>query len=372
MSVEANAPMNDSAVIEHNNPINDPAASAAADDALGAVWDRLERDNGAARGEDGKFAPNAASEAPEAEGGEGNEKPLEGGEGEGTEEAEISTPVSKVPLPATMTGLDEHWGKLPPEAQEAIAASQAKLHKTMSDQGRALAAYKPVADVFGEFKEYFDGTVGNYKGDEAVRYLFGLQRAMDANPVETLLQIADTYELRPQLAKMFGVPAEGGEPTHQQPDQTQALLAEIGQLKKTIAGLADPSKIDERINTRLHEEKVTTAVNDVISRTSKDMPLYNDVEEALPDFIKMSWRKLGDTASQEAVLKHAYDMAVNADPDLRKKAAALQTAATTDPKLVADARKANATNIRSTSTGRPRDATEEEALGAIWDKHKRA
>lgn len=371
MSVETlNAPMNDSAVIEHNNPINDPAASAQADADLGAVWDRLERDNGAARDEGGKFTSADAGEGTEPPADEGTQEPLEGGEGGEPEGAEISTPAPKVPLPATMTGLDEQWSKIPPEAQEAIAASQKKLHETVSNQGRALAAYKPVSDVFGEYQEYFNGQRGSYKPDEAVRFLFGLQRGMDDKPLETLLSIADTYELRPQLQQMFSAAAEGqGGASH---DNT-ALLAEISELKSTIRQMADPSRIDERISTRLNEDRTMTAVNDVISRvaTKEAMPLYAEVEAELPGYIQKAWAKLGETASQEAVLQRAYDMAVNADPDLRQKAAALTSAATPNPKLVADARKANSTNIRSTSTGKPRDATEDELLGNVWDKHKR-
>lgn len=337
----------------------DSSNEVSENDALGAVWDKIERDNGAARAEDGKFASDA-------EGTTDKKEPLEGGEGEGKEQA--APPASSIPLPANWTGLDDQWAKIPPEAQEAIAANQAKLHKTLSDQGRFVATYKPLGDVFNEFKEYFNGERGAYKPDEAVAYLFGLQRGMDANPVETLIQIADSYNLRPELAKMFGgqAQAEG------QTDNTQALLAEISQLKKAISGLSDPTQIDQRISQKLNEERSVSEVSEVISRTSKDMPLYTDVEEELPHFIQRSWAKLGETASKDAVLKLAYDMAVNADPDLRKKAAALSSAAPTDPKLLENARNANATNIRSTSTGKAREATEEELLGAVFDKHKRA
>lgn len=370
MSVEEalNAPVDAGVIVTADTP-----NEVSENDALGAVWDKLERDSGSSRGTDGRFASDTSqgTSTAEAEGTKDKGGPLEGGEGEGTTAAETSTPANAVPLPANWTGLDEHWSKIPPEAQTAIAANQQKLHKTLSDQGRVIATYKPVADVFSEFKEYFGGDRGNYKPDEAVRFLFGFQRAFDDNPLETLLKVADTYELRSQLQQMFGA-APGGDGNQQQVDHTQTLLAEISQLKRTIAGLNDPSKIDERISTRLNEDRTMNEVHEVISRTSKDMPLYAEVENDLPDYIQKSWRKLGETASRDAVLKHAYDMAVNADPDLRKKAAALASAATTDPKKVADARKANETNIRSTSTGKPREATEEELLGAIFDKHKRA
>lgn len=367
MSVEANAPVNDGAVIEHNNPINDPNPSG--DDALGAVWDRLERDNGAARGDGGRFASTTPAEPATAEGNQAD--PLEGGAGEVEAVVEPSTPATTVPLPSNWRGLEDVWAKLPADQLEKIAAHENKLHQTLSQQGQALAAYKPIGDVIGEFKEYFGGERGNNKPDEAIRTMFGIQRAMDDNPVETLLWIADNYKLRPELQKMFGAPVEGQQqPDHQQA-HTDALMAEIGQLKQIIRENSDPSKIDQRITARMTEDRAMNAANEAISRSQKDMPLYADVEEELPFYIQKSQVRLGNTASHDAVLKAAYDMAVNADPDLRKKAAAIQTAAVTDPKLVADARKANSTNIRSQSTGKPREATEEEALGAVWDKHKK-
>ncbi|MGV2052603.1 hypothetical protein ACQZ48_21225, partial [Agrobacterium sp. 22-209-1] len=41
-----------------------------------------------------------------------------------------------------------------------------------------------------------------------------------------------------------------------------------------------------------------------------------------------------------------------------------------NPAKVAAAKRANATNLRSTSSGRGRDLTEEEELAAVYDKHK--
>src|SRR5262249_9544936 len=135
--------------------------------------------------------------------------------------------------------------------------------------------------------------------------------------------------------------------------------------------MADPSKIDQRITRKLDEERETDKVNELISRVSKDMPLYDQIPEPdLVSFIHMAKQKLDGTASQEAVLKRAYDMAINADPDLRAKAAALKSAAAADPDRIAAAKRANETNIRSTSTGKTRQLTPEEELGAVYDKHK--
>lgn len=339
----------------------------SANDELGSIWDKHERDNGAGRDGSGRFASQRASDANQSSDGADTHAGEETTH-EAVNEAEAQAVKLSVPMPPTFTGMDEVWSKVPPEAQEAILANQQKLHKTLSDMGRAVSTYKPVADVFGEFKEYFGGERGNYKPDEAVRTLFSLQRKMDDNPIQTLMEIADTYQLRPKLQELFTGQA-GAQPEQQ--DYTQTLLAKIDGLERHIQQISDPSRVDDRISHRLTEERTITEASDVISRSQKDMPLFNDVEPDLPLFIERAWGKLGDSADKAEVLKLAYDMAVNADPDLRRKAAALTSAAQPDAKRVADARKANETNIRSTSSGKPTARSEEDELAAIWDKHKR-
>lgn len=364
MSVEAlNASLNSSTAVDSgmiNTEVNE-------DDALGAVFDQISRDNGAARGDDGRFASSQPKEGEAAaDAGKADEKPLEGGEGEAAKAGDPSTPPGDVPLPSNWRGKEDLWAKVPGELKTDLRAHQEELHKRLSEQGQALSAYKPLSDVFGEFNEYFGGDRGNYRPDEAVRFLFGLQRGMDENPLETLLSIADTYELRPKLAEVFG--GAGGEDGQ---GGNAVLLARIAQLENTIKAAGDPSKIDERISQKLDEDRRNGEVETVVSRLSRDMPLYDQIPEPdLVSFIHMAKQKLGSSASHEAVLKRAYDMAINADPDLRAKAAALQGAAGDDAERIAAAKRANATNLRSTSTGKTRELTDEEELGAIFDKHK--
>lgn len=339
---------------------------ASEDDALGAVFDRVASEGSAQRGADGRFMSTQQETTDDADPAGGDE-PLEGGGGEEAKVVDPSTPSTDVPLPSSWRGKEELWGKIPADVRADLRAHQEELHKTLSSQGQVLSAYKPVIDVFGKYQEYFGGDRGNYKPAEAVDYLFSLQRQMDDNPVETLLQIADTYELRPKLAELFGKPATGdGEGNN-----SAVLLARISQLESTIRGMGDPSKIDARITQRLDEDRRMSEIDEVVSRTSKDMPLYAEVPEPdMVSFIHMAKQKLGSSASHEAVLKRAYDMAINADPDLRAKAAALTSAASEDPERIAAAKRANATNLRSTSTGKARQLTEDEELGAVFDKLK--
>ena len=360
-SVEAST----TAIEQTTNVINE-APVATPEDEMGAIWDRIERDNNAARDASGRFA-STKEETAAVEATPDADAPLEGGEaGEAETVAESSTPAAvEVPLPSNWRGLEETWAKIPAEARPAVKAHMEKLQQQASDLGREVATYKPVNDVVNNYKEYFDGTAGSYKREDAVNFLFNLQRQMDQKPVETLLEIADRYQLRPHLAEMFGAGS-----TSINPD-TQALLSEISQLKTYLGRVNDPNVIDERITKKLNEDRVANQVNEVISRTAtkEAMPLYSDVEAELPFYINKAWAKLGETASQDAVLKLGYDMAINADPDLRSKVAAPKVAATnTDPARLAAAKNANQSNLRSTSTGKTRELSDEEALGAAWDK----
>lgn len=347
--------------ISHDQTAPDTAPVTVNDDQeLGAVWDRLERDNGSGRDDAGRFSS--------ANGGD-EQDPLEGGEGEATAPAETSTPAAvEVPLPSNWNGKEELWQKIPADLREPLRAMQEELHQRQSQMGRELSAYRPIGEVIQRYSDYFGGERGNYKPHEAVDYLFGLQRSMDDNPVETLLQIADTYNLRPALAQMFGGGSEG-----QGGGNEVQLQARIDQLENQIRNMADPSKIDQRVEQKFEEKRVFSQAEAAMSRVVEAMPLIKEVpDEDLVYFIQKARAKLGETANYEAVLKSAGEMAINADPDLRARAAAVTPAAAQDPSRVAAAKRANSTNIRSTSTGQGRQLTEDEELAKVWEKNQRA
>ena len=73
----------------------------------------------------------------------------------------------------------------------------------------------------------------------------------------------------------------------------------------------------------------------------------------------------------KAVLQKAYDMAINANPDVRAKVRAAEakaTATTQDPKKAAAVRNAVSINVKSSNSGKERVMTETEAMGAAWDR----
>jgi hypothetical protein len=81
--------------------------------------------------------------------------------------------------------------------------------------------------------------------------------------------------------------------------------------------------------------------------------LWKDAEKIIPAMIEPAMAKLGDGASAQDILAAAYDMAINADPDLRAKVAAAAAPAP-DPKRTEAALRAKSVNVISKSSGNPK------------------
>ena len=266
----------------------------------------------------------------------------------------MSSPLAgAVPLPANWRGMEGEWGKIPAEVQARIAQRDAELHTRMSEQGRQIGAFRPYNEIFERNADLLagrtmpDGSAPSMA--EAVDFLFSAQRRLDENPIASLIDIADRYGVRQHLAAALSgqidIPADP-----QPPAMTPADIAWV-------------------IRDIQQEDAMARSANEEVSRLAKDKPLYSELaEDDMVHAIHKARARLGDTASHEAVFDLAYDMAVNADPDLRVKAAAARKAAAADPRRMADARRAASVNVTSTSTGQSRQFSEDELLGQAYDE----
>lgn len=365
MTVEALATPTDTstaAVVVADTSITPEVVSE--DAAMDAVWDRLVTNNGAER-ENGRFVSpdpdkRAAAEAAKA-------TPLEGGEGE--VRADTSTVSADVPLPANWRGLEDTWGKLPADLRDPIAQHEAKLHKTLSEQGSALGLLKPLSEAASEFAEYFNGNLKGADGKpivpaDGIRYLANIQRMMDKDSEGTILSIIDTYGVRDKIAARLGIKADG---TAAVADPNAALLAKIDRLEKHILenGL-NPSKVeqivDEREKKHQHEQEVV--------RLTSAKPLFSEIpDDDMVFYINKAWKTLGNDAAKSAVLDHAYNAAVEASPALRAKSQAAVKAANDTAAKAEAAKRGTSVNLKSTGTGTPRAVSEDEAMEAVWNKH---
>ncbi|MFD9897474.1 hypothetical protein [Mesorhizobium sp. NPDC059025] len=249
--------------------------------------------------------------------------------------------------------MDADWVKIPADVQAKIAARETELHTRMSEQGRQIGGFKAYTEIF---ERNADLLAGKTKPDgsaptmaDAVDFLFQAQRRLDENPIAALIDIADRYGARDHLAAalagQIAIPA----------DRQRQTLTE-----------ADVTRI---VRESSEHDATQRAANEEISRLAKDKPLYAEIaEDDMVHAIFKARNRLGDAASNEAVFDLAYDMAVNADPDLRTKAAAAKKAAAEDPKKTADAKRAASVNVTSTATGQNRQFTEDELLGQAYDE----
>ncbi len=332
------------------------------DDAMGAIFDRLSAEGIQDRGEDGKF------KAKPGEGGEEGQASLEGDEG-----AEVEQPGSTAEqftsAPAHMPqAIKDQWANLTPEAQKAIATHQAEIDRKFGEYGRFMGENKPVIDRLAtarqQMPELFDGMTPEQLAQGALE-LGAVQVNLNRDPVGTILQIAQTYGVLGGVAQAL----TGQQPTGDQ-QLVHGLQREIASLKGQLQSLGDPAAIDKHINATMAKKDAERIIGDF----AKSKPHYAEVEASLPAFIDVAL-KTKPGSSLPDVLEAAYDMAVNAIPEVREKiraseaeAAARATVAKSDPKRTEAARKAASINVKSNSNGRDKPRSEEEAMADAYDR----
>ncbi len=166
------------------------------------------------------------------------------------------------------------------------------------------------------------------------------------------------YGARQALAHALGVQAAPNSSAGVSPAEIKALIRDA------------MSEVSTRQATEAEELDRINAAEKELDRLSKGKPLYSEIaEDDMVYAINKARGRLGEAASIDAVFDLAYDMAVNADPDLRKKAAAVQKKpAAEDPKKIEGAKRASSVNLTSTSTGKARELSEDELLAKAFDE----
>ena len=346
--------------------------SSAEDDAIGAIWDKHQSDGGevdsvdvspeaekaestsTGRDEKGRFAAKSDDAHPDADAVE--DKPDANSDEETPEPKSEHGQASAAPAHLPYD-IKSNWEGIPVAARDAITALTAEQDRKFGELGRELSTIKPIKETLDNYKEYFDGTKGNYKPEDAVNYLFSVQRKMDKDPMGTIMEIAHSYGVADRLVN----PTDG--------------TREIVQLEQTIRELqtrldkqGDAGNIDERITRTLEERDFSKAIDEF----AKTADHYAEVEEILPKYIQASWAIKGDQANRMDVLNHAYKMATNEIPEVRAKIEAAKQAKAaekSDPKRTESAKRAASINVKSNGTGRATTyATDDEAYGAAYDR----
>lgn len=333
------------------------------DAALEATFDRLVTNNGSDRGEGGKFkSPN-----PETEGGQGGDSPSKDGDGAAGAD---NPPVVGTAAPAHLPqAIKAEWDKMPETARTAIAAHQAEMDRKFGEQGKLLGQVKPLADKLTEavtkFPD-FKGMTPDQIAQGAIE-LGAVQVALGKNPVGTIIEIAQHYKCLPQLVQAIGGKGEAGDPNN----TITSLQQEVSGLKAQLQKVSNPDTLRETVSTTLAEQMKQKEAETAFLDWSKDQEFYAEVEADLAYFVGKVIESKGRERPAKEILTEAYDMAINANPDVRAKvrvAEAKATAANADPKRTEAAKKAASINVPSNGSGKERQMTEDELLAASYDR----
>ena len=342
--------------------VNPPALDY--DAIMGEAYDRITTQNGADRDDNGKFiSPNPVNDdapiEPVADEGE-PASALEGADkGESADEPVESTlQESTVSPPPSWQHKRDVWDKLDPAAREVIAERESELNNKLSEQGRQIAAAKPIHDTVSQFKHLYEGRTkpdgSPVSAMEATAFLFDAQAKLD-NPqtrLQTIVGIIDSYGAREHLAAILTGKAQIP-PSPQQP----SLSAR---------------DVEAAVEKKLSEAEQLRADNEKIQALAKDKPLYSEIPvDTMVQFIHAAKSALGYGAGEKAVFDLAYDMATNASPTLKAKRTAATTAPVTRTVSTADAKRANSVNVTSTSTGKVKAPSLDETLEQIWEKNRK-
>ncbi len=337
------------------------------DDALGAIFDRLTAEGvdvedgpkEQQRGPDGKFvSPNAERDAAK-------------GEGAG-ENAVSSTVTAAAPAPAHLPqAIKADWDKIPETARNAIVSHQTDMDRRFGEQGRQLETLKPLNEglqqVIQQWPEYFQNATPAQiaKGAADLAVIQSRLEKGDLNSkLQTYIEIGKTYGLLGPVSQILA-----GQQLPDNANDANALRNEIAQLKQQLAQIGDPNAIEEKINQAFSQRQQAEADNRFVEQLAAGKQFFAEVQEDLPFYITKARSQLGEAATAQAVFDQAYDMAINADPILRAKAAAPgKTAANVDPKRKEAAEKATAINVTSSSHGKDRALSEDDALARAYDR----
>lgn len=330
-----------------------PPVEKTDDEIAGEVFDRLVTQNGAAKGEDGKFvSPDAAKAAETAAQKAESEQPA------------AEQPEAASPPPANWQGLEDVWKAIPAEHAEKVKAHFDDLHRRMSDQGRQLSNIKPISDHFAAAAKNLP-QLANMAPEQIAKeaiQLAVIQKQLTENPVETLLQVAHRYGAIPGLIQKLS-----GQEMPEGAQQISGLNRKIAELEQKLQDAANPEQIETHVSRALENRTAQDAVKSFAADPAND--LWPILEPHLPAHVaEIMQANPGLPADQ--VLRKAYDKALDAFPALKQAKAAAKPAAVTDldQKRAEAAKKAASVNVKSTSTGKERQLSEEEAMAAAYDR----
>lgn len=179
------------------------------------------------------------------------------------------------------------WSTLPPDVQKVWAERESEAHKKITTDGerlKSLSAFEEVLKPFESRLQQVQAPPAEY-----VRRLASADQMLASNFEQGIQEIYRLYGRDPRAAVHPG----------QQPDPNSALISKITELETRL-----------RERETADEQSRLNAATQQIEQFKKDRPHFDDAVDLMDKFIRSGVAK---------GLDDAYDMAINASPEIRAK-----------------------------------------------------
>ena len=306
-----------------------------------------------ARGPDGKFAPKSGDSQQAID----PTKPTIATGATGDPQKPLAVDVPNY-LPARIR---EDWAKAPESVRQYHQQREAQAHDQISQQGRQIAALRPLAEVTNAYSDYFQR--------DGVDPATGIRNAMEwvglaqKDPATFLRSFAERNSI--DLVSLITDPE-----THQQRSQQTFLEQRLESMERELR--ARDAQAAQQQNYQ-QEQQISSLTNSVESFAAS----APDFDQLTPEITALipAIRAASPHLSQVDVLQQAYERARWANPVTRSKLESERKAADdrnrieAQKKAAAAARSASAINVTSAPGNSPAIyADPKAAASAAWER----
>lgn len=205
--------------------------------------------------------------------------------------------------PDTVFQAPEHWSSeeregfdaLAPEAQELLLTRDAQFQKGYQEKAQSISA---ISEALEPWKDAL--VQRGVTADQAIRALFAAQHQLDANPLQGILQIAQSYGIQDQLQNSFAPKTDEQDFTD---PEIKALKTQIGQLQ---GQLNQTNQGIQNQNVGAVQQQIDSFSQATDESGNLVHPHFEQVKPLMAQFVQS-----GDTMDQ------AYEKAVWTVPDFR-------------------------------------------------------
>lgn len=257
--------------------------------------------------------------------------------------------------------IQQNWADIPEEAKSAFLEHHKRLSATASEAGRLAKGLAPIRDILSEATQHLP-ELANQRPEEVARDVMELAKTraqLIRDPVGTLIATARQIGAEGALRNAF----VGQQGQNQQGDYIARLERRVAELE----GTARKAPNDDIIRGTVDQAFEQRAFAQEVAGWTSELEHFSAVEKQLPTFIQMVQEEQPGLSPRDT-LGEAYQMAIRAR-GLRASEPAAPAPENPAPQR-SEALKAKSVNVKSRGT-RPSELSEEDALGAAFDRAMR-